>query len=66
MADMVRPSRYQLSDFVTPIGGGVSATTDPQAGVLSVDKAEELDTRLRDLDQARQRAEAESRDYRLH
>jgi len=66
MLTMAQTSRYSLSNYVTEIASGLEPESGAKgSGVLSEERAAQLSDRLNDLDLARQRAEAESRDYRL-
>jgi hypothetical protein len=63
---MAQPRSHTLSDYVTSIGSGLTPQPESEgSSMLSPERAAELKERLRKLDSARKRAEAESRDYRL-
>jgi hypothetical protein len=57
---------HALSDYLICIESGLTPQPDLEgSGILSAERAADLRERLRELDSARQRAESESRDYRL-
>jgi hypothetical protein len=61
---MGHPSQNPLDDYMITIASGLTPQADPQRrGVLSSERATELDEQLRQLHSARQVAESESRQY---
>lgn len=64
IALMGHPSIHPLDEYVTTIASGVTSQPESElSGVLSDKRAAELGERLKQLQFARQLAEAESRDY---
>jgi len=62
---MGKPGRYALTQYVQEIRGSVEAEEESHGEVLSPERLRSVLERLRDLDEARQQAEADSRDYLL-
>ena len=63
---MAQIGRFSLSDYVIRIDSGLEPDVDVNGStILSTERSAELADQLRDLDLARQRAEAESREYRV-
>lgn len=68
MRGMSEESTFALSDFLTPIRSGLDpapGTLSATSGRLSEERSARVSERVRALEAARQRAEAESRDYHV-
>lgn len=64
---MADPTRYPLAEFLTAISSGLTPATEASehTGRLSDERNATVTARLRELEAARQRAEAASRDYHV-